>query len=499
MASSNLPVVMLGAGYAGIRLVNELSRRSGGKVPILLVDRHPVHVIRTELYEIGQLAEKGSNVRKWAIPIDKLVRRRGVSYREGNVESIDLARSTVTVGGDTVPTGHSPWGSAACRRSTEFPARSRSTGSTGYRRPCVWRARSVGPKPILRTSSRDRVRVVVVGGGSTGTEVAAEIATADWRQLSGPTARPPAVTLVCGALPFLAGLSPGLVEHARRLLHDAGVVLDEGRNVTRVDEAEMTLQDGSRLPYDLGVWAAGIEAPSMIRGLPVPHGRGGRLAVEPTLQVPGHPNVFGIGDVVEIRDPRTGVLVPQTAQAAIAEARVAAENLWRLHEGRTPEPFRFRERGMIVSLGRAKASGNVARVTVWGRPAALIRHWSRPITALRRKRAPGCHEAGQNRPGAARASSRWRSTTDDEGARPDRGVRHATSTGHLRSAEAARSRSPANRCSTTSSTYCHPKWTGRFSPRDTRPTSSPGTSASIRCASRCRRSPRRSPSAPGAG
>ena len=74
-----------------------------------------------------------------------------------------------------------------------------------------------------------------------------------------------------------------------------------------------------------------------------------------------------------IRDPRTGVLVPQTAQAAIAEARVAAENLWRLHEGRTPEPFRFRERGMIVSLGRAKASGNVARVTVWGRPAALIK------------------------------------------------------------------------------------------------------------------------------
>ncbi|HEV2165951.1 MAG TPA: hypothetical protein VGS23_03070, partial [Thermoplasmata archaeon] len=95
--------------------------------------------------------------------------------------------------------------------------------------------------------------------------------------------------------------------------------------------------------------------------------------VEPTLQLPGHPNVFGIGDVVEIRDPRTGVLVPQTAQAAISEARTAAENLWRLHEGRGPEPFRFRERGMIVSLGRAKASGNLARITVWGRPAALIK------------------------------------------------------------------------------------------------------------------------------
>jgi NADH dehydrogenase len=368
------PIVILGAGYAGVKLANELSRRAEGRVAILLVDRLPVHVVRTELYEIGQLAERGSRVRKWAIPIEKVVGRRGVEYREGNVDSIDLEGARVTVGGEPVPFS----ALALCLGSV--PAYYGVPGAASLHQ-VYGLAGAMKLAASLRASEAHsaslpggvRIRVVVVGGGSTGSEVAAEIATADWRRLVGPGARPPSVTLVCGALPLLTGLPPSLVEHARQLLHEASVVVDEGRNVTLVEGSEMTLSDGSRLPFDVGVWAAGIEAPPLVKGLPVPHGHGGRVAVEPTLQVPGHPNVFAVGDTAEIKDPRTGALVPQTAQAAIAEARVAAENLWRSREGLPMRPFEFRERGMIVSLGRAKAAGRVARVTIWGSPAALLK------------------------------------------------------------------------------------------------------------------------------
>ncbi|MCI4357745.1 MAG: FAD-dependent oxidoreductase [Thermoplasmata archaeon] len=374
MATSETPVVVLGAGYAGVKLANELSRKTDGHVPILLVDRHPVHVVRTELYELGQLAEKGSDVRKWAIPIQRVIGRRGVVYREGTVEAIDLDRSVVTVSGEQQPYS----GLGVCLGNV--PAYYGVAGAESlyqvYRLSGAMRLAHALHRAEADSSALpagERVRVVVVGGGSTGTEVAAEIATTDWRRLVGSSSRPPSVTLVCGALPFLSGLSGGLVEHARRLLHDAGVVVDEGRNVTGVQGSEMTLAGGGRLRFDIGVWAAGVEAPPLIRALPVPHGHGGRLAVEPTLQLPGHPSVFGVGDVIEMKDPRSGALIPQTAQAAVAEARVAAENLWRLRGGRSLLPFEFHQRGMIVSLGRTKAAGRVARVTIWGSPAALLK------------------------------------------------------------------------------------------------------------------------------
>lgn len=343
-------------------------------MPILLVDRHPFHVVRTELYEIGRLAERGSNVRRWAIPIERIVGRRAVEYREGLAESIDLGRAQLTVGGESIAY------SALALCVGSVPAYYGVPGA-GQLHQAYGLLGAMRLAAALReaesTSSElpagERVRVAVVGGGSTGTELAAEIATTDWRRVCGPRARPASVALVCGALPFLAGLPSPLVEHARRILNEAGVVLDEGRNVARVEGSEMVLADGGHLRFDVGVWAAGIEAPPLIRELPVPHGRGGRIAVEPTLEVPGHPNVFGVGDTVELRDPRTGAFVPQTAQAAIAEARTAAENIARRRSGRPLVPFVFRERGMIVSLGRAKASGQVARVTIWGRPAALVK------------------------------------------------------------------------------------------------------------------------------
>ncbi len=376
MAEGSAPVLILGAGYAGATLAQLLARRERVRPPIVLVGRHDVQVLRTELYQIGRLAARGEDVRHWAIPIGRIVRAGSpVEFRLGEVGSIDLEAREVSISGRRVPYR----ALAICLGSV--PAYYGVPGAAEHLHQVYGLAAAMRLARALRAARPDardrptggRVRVVVVGGGSTGVEVAAEIATTDWARLGHPSDRRIEVVLVCGAQPLLAGLPAPLVARARRLLDEAGVLLDEGRNVTEVLRDELRLQDGGVLRFDLGIWTAGIEAPPAVRALPGPHGRAGRVVVEPTLQLPGHPEAFALGDVVEHRAALTGQATPQTAQAALEEARWTAGNLARWEAGEPLRPFRFRGRGTIVSVGRARASAQVGDVTVWGRPAAVLK------------------------------------------------------------------------------------------------------------------------------
>ncbi len=116
-----------------------------------------------------------------------------------------------------------------------------------------------------------------------------------------------------------------------------------------------------------------LEAPPIVRHLAAPHGRAGRIAVEPTLEVPGVPGVFGVGDAAEVHDPVTNFPIPATAQAALAEARVAARNMVARWNGKPLSPFEYHERGVVVALGVGQAAGTVQRVPIWGSPAALLK------------------------------------------------------------------------------------------------------------------------------
>ncbi len=369
------PAVVLGAGYAGVRLAHAVHRLGRGKIPVVLVDRHPVHVLRTELYEIGRLASGPRAVARFTLPLRRVLDGTSIAYREGEVEAVDLARRTVRVGGQDLAYG----ALAICLGSV--PAFFGVPGAAEFTHH-VYRLRAAQRLATeLRDLERASVgrpagegpRVVVVGGGSTGTEVAAEIATVRWSSIAGRGAPPPRVLLVVGAVPFLAGLSPGIIRHARALLRGAGGELLEKLNVTRVDPKALTLEDGQSVPFDLCIWAAGVQAPPLVQKLPVPHGHGGRLKVEPTLELPGTPGVFGVGDVIEFEDPVTHLSAPATAQAALAEASVAGANLVARWTGRPLSPYRYRERGTIVSVGVYAASGTTRHLTIWGAPAKLLK------------------------------------------------------------------------------------------------------------------------------
>lgn len=369
------PLVILGAGYAGLTVAEEVHRRSKGTVPVVLVDRHPVHVLRTELYEVGQIAAAGGNVARWTVSLDRVFGRTSVTVREGSVEAIDLAGRSVRVSGEELPFGALAvcLGNVASYYGVPGAADHtfnvyRLTGAQTLGRSLVDIERASAALPGER-----RPRIVVVGGGSTGTELAAEVATTRWSEVVGGPVRPPDVYLLAGALPLLAGLPPRLVDHARTILHEIGVTVIHGLNVVKVEPHRVSLEDGTVLTCDAAVWCAGVEAPALVRELPVPHGRGGRIATDPMLEVPGHPGVFAVGDVAEFKDPATGMLVPGTAQAALAEARTAARNIVARTRGTPLEPFRYRERGVVVALGVGRGAGTLSRVTIWGSPARLLK------------------------------------------------------------------------------------------------------------------------------
>lgn len=370
-----LPVVILGAGYAGLTVAEEVHRRSKGAIPVVLVDRHPLHVLRTELYEVGQIAAAGTDVARWTVSLDRVFGRTSVTVRQGTVEAVDLARRVVRLDDGELSFGQL----AVCLGNVAAYYGVPGAADHTYNVYRLSGAQRLGHAliEIERASSglkgEQRPRIVVVGGGSTGTELAAEVATTDWGKIVGGPARPPDVYLLSGALPFLAGFPPRLIDHARKILHDIGVTIVHGLNVVKVETNRVHLEDGSVLACDAAVWCAGVEAPTVVRDLSVPHGRGGRIATEPTLEVTGHPGVFAVGDVAEFKDPTTGMLVPGTAQAALAEARTAARNIVARATGTAVQPFRYRERGVVVALGVGKGAGVLSRVTIWGSPARLLK------------------------------------------------------------------------------------------------------------------------------
>ena len=368
------PLVVLGAGYAGLTVAHGVWRHGRGKVPTVLVDRHPVHVLRTELYEVGRLAGS-DDAAPWTVSLGKVFDRTSVTLRTGTVESIDLDRGLVRTDTGEVPYRVLVIALGSVPAYYGVPGAAENThqvyGLLGAQR--LARALRDIEKTSVDLPGERRPRVVVIGGGSTGTELAAEIATADWGAISGPKARPPAVMLVAGALPFLDGFPPSLVAHATILLRKAGVHLLSGVNTVRVDPGRVVLEDGTVLPCDAAVWCAGIEAPAAIRALGVPHGKSGRVRVGPALDVPGVPGVFALGDIAEFRDPASGMVVPATAQAAVAEARRVAESVVAVWNGGAPRPFTYRERGVLLALGLGRGAASVHRLTIWGRPASLLK------------------------------------------------------------------------------------------------------------------------------
>ena len=352
-------IVIIGGGFAGLYTARGLRDVDA---EITVVDRHNYHLFQPLLY---QVATAGLNPSDIAAPIRSILRtQRNVNVILGEAESIDVAGKRVQLAdGASVP----------------YDFLVVATGAThSYFNHPEWEQFAPGLKTIddaleirrrvllafeaaERTTDPDEqnalLTFVVIGAGPTGVELAgalSEIArqtmVKDFRHIRPEGAR---VILLEGRERVLPPYPPDLSEKARQQLVELGVEVITEAVVTDVNEREVKFGDRTIATRTV-LWGAGVQASPLARSLGVPLDRAGRVLVEPDLTIPGHPEVFVIGDLAA-KEQHDGTFVPGVAPAAIQEGQHTAYNLDRAVAGQPLRAFKYRDKGSLATIGRAAA------------------------------------------------------------------------------------------------------------------------------------------------
>jgi NADH dehydrogenase len=361
-------VVILGGGFAGLEGARALRREP---VDITLIDRRNHHLFQPLLYQVATAALNPSNI---AAPIRRILRRqKNVEVVLGEAVEIDAAGRRLVLADGEVPYdylivaagathayfGHDEWAPIA-------PGLKTIEDATTIRRRVLlaFEAAEREDDPARR---RSWMTFVIVGGGPTGVEMAgafAEIArhvlSRDFRHIDTRDAR---VLLVEGADRVLTTFPETLSAKARASLEALGVEVKTSKFVNAIDGQGVTF-DHERIDSHTVIWAAGVAAAPIGRTLGVPLDRAGRVLVGPDLSIPGHPEVFVVGDLASL--VQGGKLVPGVAPAAMQGGRYAARRIRDMIRGRTTKPFRYVDKGSLATIGRAKAVAVIGPIQLSG-------------------------------------------------------------------------------------------------------------------------------------
>ncbi len=352
-------VVVVGAGFAGLSAVDALA---GAPVEITVVDQRNHHLFQPLLYQCATASLATSEI---AWPIRTLVRSRPeVVTLLARVVGVETAGRKVLVDGggalayDTLVLatgarhayfGHDDWEPFA-------PGLKTIEDATRIRREILlaFERAEFEPDPRARAAL---LTFVIVGAGPTGVELAGTIAELardtlprDFRHIDTQRAR---VVLIEAGPHVLAGYPEDLSRYAQRSLERIGVEVELGRSVTRCS-AEGVVYGDRTLEARTILWAAGVQASPAAEWLGAPADRAGRLIVEPDLTVPGHPEIFVVGDTAAVTGPN-GKPVPGIAPAAKQEGRYAGKTIKTRLEGGAAGPFVYRHQGSLAQIGKRSA------------------------------------------------------------------------------------------------------------------------------------------------
>lgn len=370
-------LVVVGAGFGGLEAVKALK---GAGLDITLIDQRNHHLFQPLLYQVATTSLATSEI---AWPIRQLLRgRKDVTTLLGTVAGVDTASHRVVLadGGqvayDTLVLatgarhayfGHDEWEPFAPGLKTLEDA------TTVRRRILLAFERAERTSDAAERAAQ--LTFVVIGAGPTGVELAGTIADlardtlkGEFRRIDPAAAR---VVLIEAGPRVLANFREALSDYARRALERLGVEVMLGRPVTRVDAGGVAI-DGAHLPARTVLWAAGVAASPAAEWLGVPADRAdraGRTIVEADLTVPGHPDIFVIGDAAHVERPEGG-MVPGVAPAAKQQGRHAAATIRaRVGGSPAPGPFRYRSAGDLATIGKRAAVADFGVLRLTGRAA----------------------------------------------------------------------------------------------------------------------------------
>ncbi len=363
-------VVIVGAGFGGLETTYRLAR---APVQITLIDRRNHHLFQPLLYQVATASLATSEI---AWPIRYLLRDRPeVTTLFATVAGVDpesklvrledgsaLAYDTLVLatGARHAYFGHDEW-------ETYAPGLKTLEDATTIRRHILvaFERAERETDPERRAA---RLTFVVIGAGPTGVELAGTIAElaqhtlpGDFRNIDTRKAR---VVLIEAGPRVLAGFADDLSAYAQASLERIGVEVVLGQAVTECTR-EGVVYGGKKLNAKTIIWAAGVRASPAAEWLGAPADRAGRVQVEPDLTVPGHPEIFAIGDTVTIA-AWNGKPVPGIAPAAKQEGRYVAAAIKARLRGGTLPPFRYKHSGSLAQIGKRLAVIDFGRIKLRG-------------------------------------------------------------------------------------------------------------------------------------
>ena len=362
-------VVVLGAGFGGLQFCKHF-RHPNARVTV--VDRTNHHLFQPLLY---QVATAGLSAPEIAQPVRAIFSNRpDITVLLDNVVDFDLPNKKVllqedtldydylvlALGSQTAYFGHSEWEQFAPGLKTIDDAlRIRSTVLLAFEKA----------ENEKEAAQRDKLlTIVLVGGGPTGVELAgafAELARTvlkrDFRRIDPSRAN---IILIEGAPNVLANLPVDLSQSAKRQLEDLGVHVRTSTRVKNIRQGEVELENGEVIRAENILWAAGVAATPLTKKLGVDLDKAGRVKVKPDLSLPGHPDIFAVGDMALVLQA-DGKPVPGVSPAAMQMGRHVAriiEDEIDLGSGRSPRPpFKYWDKGTMATIGRSAAVAEVGR------------------------------------------------------------------------------------------------------------------------------------------
>jgi len=382
MAGSH-KVVIIGGGFGGLTLAQSLKN---APVDVTLLDRVNYHLFQPLLYQVATGSLSPANI---AAPLRQVLRKQtNTTVLLAEATSIDAKNRSVILKDGKIPYdtlviasgsshqyfGHDEWEKSAPGLKTVEDATAM--------RSRILLAFEAAERESDEGKRRAWLTFVIVGGGPTGVELAGALGDIandtlrhDFRDIDPSTAQ---IILVEGTERILPTYPPSLSEAARKMVERLGVTVRTGAFAIDVQPESVTIRAGDRtetIRTRTILWAAGVLASPLGRELAkdagAPLDKAGRIIVQPDMTVPGHPEIFVIGDLANFSH-QGGKLLPGVAQPAIQQGRYVAKVIKHRLKGAAIEPFHYTDKGNLAVIGRGAAVADLVRFRLAGWPAWLI-------------------------------------------------------------------------------------------------------------------------------
>src|SRR5580692_1712373 len=368
-------VVIVGAGFGGLNAATALA---GADVNITVIDQKNYHTFQPLLY---QVATAGLSPGEIAEPIRSILHRhKNIQVLMAEVTAFYLERRVVHIADQDLPYdslivaagashayfGHDEW-------ETLAPGLKTIEDALEIRRR-VLLAFELAERRASAGEVTDPLNFVVVGGGPTGVELAGTLAEIGRHALANDfrsiDPRRTHIHLIEGGPRVLPSYPEDLSRSALEQLQHLGVEVLTNSMVTKIEPGTISMSNAS-MKAAVILWAAGVAASSLGKKLGAPVDRAGRVLVQPDLSIPGHPEVFVIGDLAALKD-QSGNLLPGVAPVAILEGRFVAKLIRQVIADISPghsrqrKPFHYRDKGSLATIGRAAAIAQFGKVHISG-------------------------------------------------------------------------------------------------------------------------------------